>query len=143
MRLRCESAEEGRHQPRTHSHPSRLGDHAELWRGRPRQGTRRLSSGNPLTRTDSSVGLPRLEAGGRPLHQKVVQIWTDSTECELFEHSAIEIYDCDLHDGTDDIYRDIDGDGFYATEETATMTTPSSVQKPPKSAMTWTMTATG
>ncbi len=48
--------------------------------------------------------------------QKVVQIWTDSTECELFEHSAIEIYDCDSHDGTDDIYRDIDGDGFYATE---------------------------
>ena len=75
--------------------------------------------------------------------QKVVQIWTDSTECELFEHSAIEIYDCDSHDGTDDIYRDIDGDGFYATEETATMTTPSSVQKPPRSAMTWTMTATG
>lgn len=48
--------------------------------------------------------------------QKVVQIWTDETECEFFEHSTIEIYACDSHEGTDDVYRDIDGDGYYATE---------------------------
>ena len=48
--------------------------------------------------------------------QKVVQVWTDSTECELFEHSTLEIFDCDSHEGSDDLYRDIDGDGYYATE---------------------------
>ena len=48
--------------------------------------------------------------------QKVVQIWTDSTDCELFEHSVIEVLACDSHDGSDDLYRDLDGDGFYATE---------------------------
>ena len=48
--------------------------------------------------------------------RKVVQVWTDDTSCELYETSAIEIFDCDSHDGIDDPYRDLDGDGFYVSE---------------------------
>ena len=48
--------------------------------------------------------------------KKVVQIWTDETSCELFEHSTLQIFECDSHEGADDIYRDQDGDGFYSTE---------------------------
>ena len=48
--------------------------------------------------------------------RKVVQIWADETECQLFERSVVELYDCDSHDGVDDLYRDIDGDGFYPSE---------------------------
>ena len=48
--------------------------------------------------------------------KKVVQIWVDETECNLFERSYVEMYDCDSHLGDDDAYRDSDGDGFYASE---------------------------
>ena len=48
--------------------------------------------------------------------KKVVQIWVDETDCNLFERSYVEIYDCDSHLGDDDAYRDVDGDGFYASE---------------------------
>ena len=48
--------------------------------------------------------------------KKVVQIWVDETDCNLFERSYVEVYDCDSHLGDDDTYRDQDGDGFYATE---------------------------
>jgi len=48
--------------------------------------------------------------------KKVVQIWVDETECNLFERSYVEFYDCDSHLGDDDAYRDLDGDGFYITE---------------------------
>ena len=48
--------------------------------------------------------------------QKVVQVWTDSTPCELYEDSTLTVYGCDSHEGADDFYRDADQDGFYATE---------------------------
>ena len=48
--------------------------------------------------------------------RKVVQVWADETECHLFERSIIELYDCDSHDGIDDLYRDQDGDGVYPSE---------------------------
>ena len=77
-----------------------------------------LSSGEPLSREriqawdclDLSWWTPAAP-------QKVVQIWTDSTECELFEHSTIETYDCDSHDGTDDIYREYQAASFNSEEE--------------------------
>lgn len=47
---------------------------------------------------------------------KIVQVWTDETECELFEASMIETFDCDSHEGLDNPYRDADGDGYYITE---------------------------
>jgi len=47
---------------------------------------------------------------------KVVQVWTDETSCELFESSVIEQFDCDSHEGLDNSYRDMDGDGYYASE---------------------------
>jgi len=47
---------------------------------------------------------------------KVVQVWTDETSCEHFESSMVETFDCDSHDGLDDVYRDGDGDGFYTSE---------------------------
>jgi hypothetical protein len=48
--------------------------------------------------------------------RKVVQIWADETECQLYERSVVELYNCDSHDGVDDIYRDQDADGFYFSE---------------------------
>ncbi len=48
--------------------------------------------------------------------RKVVQIWVDETECTLYERASVEYYDCDSHDGDDDVYRDMDEDGYYATE---------------------------
>jgi hypothetical protein len=48
--------------------------------------------------------------------KKVVQIWVDETDCNLFERSYVEFYDCDSHLGDDDTYRDLDGDGYYVTE---------------------------
>ena len=48
--------------------------------------------------------------------RKVVQIWADETECQLFERSVVEFYDCDSHEGVDDLYRDRDGDGYYESE---------------------------
>lgn len=48
--------------------------------------------------------------------RKVVQIWSDETECALYEHATVEYYDCDSHEGDDDVYRDLDEDGLYTTE---------------------------
>jgi len=48
--------------------------------------------------------------------KKVVQIWVDETDCNLFERSYVEVYDCDSHLGDDNAFRDLDGDGFYASE---------------------------
>jgi hypothetical protein len=48
--------------------------------------------------------------------RKVVQIWSDETDCALYERASVEYFGCDSHDGEDDVYRDTDGDGFYSTE---------------------------
>jgi hypothetical protein len=48
--------------------------------------------------------------------KKVVQIWTDDTQCELYEMSSMGLYACDSHDSEDDYFRDRDEDGFYASE---------------------------
>jgi hypothetical protein len=48
--------------------------------------------------------------------QKVVQVWTNDTSCELYESSSLSVYACDSHEGPDDLFRDADGDGFYASE---------------------------
>ena len=48
--------------------------------------------------------------------KKVIQIWVDETDCNLFERSYVEFYQCDSHLGDDDPYRDLDGDGVYASE---------------------------
>ena len=47
---------------------------------------------------------------------KVIQIWSDETECDLYERSMVEFYDCDSHEGEDDAYRDRDNDGVYVSE---------------------------
>jgi hypothetical protein len=48
--------------------------------------------------------------------QKVVQVWTDETECSLYERASVEYLACDSHQGDEDLYRDVDEDGLYATE---------------------------
>lgn len=48
--------------------------------------------------------------------RKVVQVWGDETTCTLFERSIVELFDCDSHSGSDDVYRDQDADGYYTTE---------------------------
>jgi len=48
--------------------------------------------------------------------RKVVQIWTDETECSLFERAEVEYFPCDSHEGDDDPYRDKDQDGYYESE---------------------------
>ena len=48
--------------------------------------------------------------------RKVVQIYTDETECELFEGVEISYYDCGSHEGPDAPYRDYDGDGISAAD---------------------------
>jgi hypothetical protein len=48
--------------------------------------------------------------------RKVVQVWGDETSCALFERSTVDLFDCDSHSGWDDVYRDQDEDGYYATE---------------------------
>jgi len=48
--------------------------------------------------------------------RKVVQIWSDETECALFERASVEYYPCDSHEGDDNEFRDVDGDGYYMTE---------------------------
>ena len=64
--------------------------------------------------------------------QKVIQIWVDETDCNLFERSYVEMYDCDSHLGDDDPYRDLDGNGVYASEgdcnESDPLTYPDSVE---------------
>ena len=47
---------------------------------------------------------------------KVVQVWFDETECDLYERSIVEFYDCDSHEGEDDVFRDRDSDGVYMSE---------------------------
>jgi hypothetical protein len=46
----------------------------------------------------------------------VVQVWGDETTCTLFERSIVDLFDCDSHSGSDDVYRDQDADGYYTTE---------------------------
>ena len=48
--------------------------------------------------------------------QKVVQVWIDDTNCDLYEMSTLSVYACDSHEGEDDLLRDEDRDGFYVTE---------------------------
>ena len=46
--------------------------------------------------------------------RKVVQVWVDETECELYEKIFVETYDCGSHEGSDAPFRDWDGDGVTA-----------------------------
>ena len=48
--------------------------------------------------------------------RKVVQVWADETSCALFERSSIDLFECDSHSGSDDVYRDQDADGYYVSE---------------------------
>ena len=48
--------------------------------------------------------------------RKVVQVWGDETSCPLFERSTVDLFECDSHSGSDDVYRDQDADGYYSIE---------------------------
>lgn len=48
--------------------------------------------------------------------EKIVQVWVDETECELYERIFVEHWECGSHEGADAPFRDWDGDGITAWE---------------------------